>query len=145
MTEKFRSAYSAHVRKPIICDEKSLTQQCFKQECDVNHILRKYRKTQLLEHVNTYQGNYGDVSNIPDLQTALSIVTNAHEAFNSVPSDIRKKFDNDPIAFVNFASNPDNLDSLRELGLAKPIPPVTVPETPAPAPVEPAAGAMPAS
>jgi phage internal scaffolding protein len=46
---------------------------------------------------------------------------NAEESFYRLPSKVRMKFDNDPLDFIDFASNPDNLDEMRELGLAKEV------------------------
>jgi len=34
----------------------------------------------------------------------------------TIPSDIRKKFDNDPGKFYEFVSNPDNKEELKQMG-----------------------------
>ena len=39
------------------------------------------------------------------------------EAFNSLPSDIRKKFDNDPAEFLEFVSDEKNNDEMIQMGL----------------------------
>ena len=41
----------------------------------------------------------------------------AQEAFNSLPSDIRKKFDNDPAEFLEFVSDEKNNDEMIQMGL----------------------------
>ena len=99
---------------------KSSTKQSFKDECDINNILGKFRKTGLLEHVAVHQGDYRDLSEPTDYQTALNIVLSANAAFESLPSDIRKDFGNNPAAFLEFVDNPDNADKLVEMGLANP-------------------------
>lgn len=114
----FKTAYGEKNRSPIYCDEETLTQQNFKQECDINHILSKYQKTGIVEHANRFQGDYSDVTGAVDYQTALNIINDANDAFNSLPSSVRKKFANDPAAFVDYVSDPENIDSMRELGLA---------------------------
>lgn len=120
---------------------KSATKQSFKDECDINTILKKYRKSGLLEHVSQYQGKYADLSEPTDYQTALNIVIQATAAFDSLPSNIRKRFANNPGAFLEFADNPDNQEEMIKLGLAtrKPseevpaeVPPVVVPKEPEP-------------
>jgi len=39
--------------------------------------------------------------------------------FEELPSTIRAQFENNPEKFLEFVQNPDNLDKMRELGLAK--------------------------
>lgn len=124
------NAYSTKKRKSFKTTGLSKTQQNFKAECDINNILKKYRKTGLLEHVNQYAGKYEDLSNPTDYQTALNIVIDAQASFDSLPSDIRRKFDNNPGKFLEFANNPDNITAMEDLGLIKR--PESVPASPAP-------------
>lgn len=102
---------------------ESLTKQSFKDETDINGIMRRYQETGLIEHVKKYEGRYGDFSGIPDYQTALQKVIDAQEMFNSLPSSIRNRFQNDPGEFLAFATDPKNADALIEMGLAKPVAP----------------------
>lgn len=113
-----RSAYSKNTRSPFLTMGDSRTKQCFKDECDLNNILRKYRKTGLIEHLSVHQGDYKDISEPIDYQTALNTVLSAQVAFDSLPSDLRKQFDNNPGLFLDFVDNPDNADKLVEMGLA---------------------------
>lgn len=101
------------------CGETSMTQQNFKQECDINYLLKKYRKTGMMEHFQQYQGNYADLSDVPTYQDALNKVIEAQNAFDTLPAEVRKIFSNDPGAFLEFVDNPDNLDEMIELGLAQ--------------------------
>ena len=97
--------------------EKSLTKQEFVAQCDVNNIMKKYQETGLLEHVNRYQGSYGEFADAPDYHTALNKMHEADEMFMTIPADIREMFRNDPGAFLEFVMNEDNEDEMRELGL----------------------------
>jgi len=115
----FRTAYG---EKPKVSfqapeGERSRTKQSMKQECDINFIIRQYRKTGLVNHVKQYQGMYGDFDAV-DLHEAMNIIADAQEMFATVPAAIRKEFNNDPAEFVSFVTNPENLPRLRELGLA---------------------------
>lgn len=93
--------------------------------CDINKIFDKHAKDHtLIEHVNRYQGYYGDVADVVDYATALRIVEEADDAFMSLPADIRKRFGNDPSEFLSFVDNPDNLDEMQRMGL---VPPESVP------------------
>lgn len=96
----------------------SLTKQAFKKECDINQIMKQYKKSGLLDHVNTHQGNYGDFLNFEDYHSSLNKIIEAKDAFYSIPSEIRAKFDNDPSLFMEFAQNDENHEALVELGLA---------------------------
>lgn len=124
---KFRKPYDGPRRHTLTCKGPSLTRQSFAQECDINYILRKYQKTGLVEHVNKFQGNYADLTDIPTYQDALNKVIEANDAFSSLPSSIRKRFGNDPEEFLAFVSDPTNADEMVQLGLAHklPIPPST--------------------
>jgi len=94
------------------------TKQCFKDTCDVNKILRQYDKTGLLTHVNEAQKRYGDFTQVNEYQVSLNIVNEAKASFAALPSNVRKEFDNDPGKFMEFISNPQNLDKMVEMGLA---------------------------
>ena len=50
-----RKRYQEHKSEPQNTTGESLTQQQFKEECDVNHILAKYRKTNMITHLNKHQ------------------------------------------------------------------------------------------
>ncbi len=106
--------------EPIrISCEKGLTKQSFKDECDINNILKKYEKSGILEHANKYQGQYADVTGTVDYQTALNTVMAAKDMFMSLPASIRTMFDNDPHEFLEFAQDPENQEAMIEMGLAE--------------------------
>lgn len=143
----FKTPYSgSRYRVSLECGP-SMAQQHFRDECDVNRILAKYQKTGLIEHVNKFGGEYADLSAVPDFQDALNSVIAAQDAFDSLPSKLRKEFGNDPAAFLDFVHNPDNKDEMVKMGLAKASAPIVAPEpvlepptaTPAPAPKKPVA------
>lgn len=121
------------------------TKQQFKDECDINNILRKFERSGLIDHVSRYNGQYADVTGEVDYQTALDVIFRAEEAFFSLPSKIRARFDNDPQAFLEFVDDPKNRDEMIDMGLARKPPPAspgTQPEGEPPA-VPPAADGSP--
>lgn len=93
------------------------TEQQWKDECDINHILKRYQKTGLLNHINKAAPMYGDFTMCDDLRGALDKVNIASEIFESVPAHIRAQFENDPINYMEYMINPANRDSIEELGL----------------------------
>jgi phage internal scaffolding protein len=115
---KFKSAYSASKSSALKCVGETRTKQSFKAECDINNLLKKYQKTGMIDHVNKYKGQYGDLSNPVDYQTALNVIIAAQASFDSLPSSVRKRFGNDPGEFVQFVSDPKNKEALYDLGLA---------------------------
>lgn len=97
------------------------TQQSFKDECDVNNIMKKFERTGMLEHLNEFQGNYGDFTDVPQsYHDAVNQVLAAQDMFMTIPAKVRAEFQNDPGLFLNFVDDPANADRMVELGLAKP-------------------------
>lgn len=96
----------------------SRAKQNFKDECDINKIMAKYEKRGTIEHLNQHQGKYGDFIHAQDYHLSLNLLLAADDAFASIPSKIRAKFDNDPAIFLDFAQNPENLDQMISMGLA---------------------------
>ena len=101
---------------------ETMTQQHMAEATDINNIMKRYEKDGIIDHVNQYQGEYGDFTVMPDFHTAMNKIIDAQEMFLTLPASIRDKFGNDPGAFVEFASDENNLDAMRELGLAPPAP-----------------------
>lgn len=96
----------------------SLAHQSFRDECDINNIMKKFERTGLLDHVNEHEGNYGDFTDLPaSYHEAQNQVIRAQEMFLSVPSKIRARFNNDPGEFLAYVEDPANVEGMRELGL----------------------------
>lgn len=92
--------------------------QSMKKDCDINNILRKYKKTGHLPELIKRNAQYGDFSQIEDYQTSLNTVKKAQEQFDSLSAEVRKKFENDPAKMLDFVSNPENIEEMYNLGLA---------------------------
>lgn len=118
---------SSGVRSDLGDFEPSLTRQEFAEECDINTIMAKYEASGAISHVNKAEPRYLDTTLYEGLQASMDAFREASVAFNSLPATVRREFDNDPQAFVDFAVNPDNLERMREWGLAPPAP---VPDAP---------------
>lgn len=125
---KKRATVIEHERVQINFHKPSRTRQEFKEECNINTILKTFKTTGALPHMNRRQPQFLDTSEIPDLQTAMQIMIDADRVFMSLPATVRKTFDNDPVKFVEFAENEENLDQMREWGLAPPKTPEAAPQ-----------------
>lgn len=98
------------------CEDASRTQQHFKDETDINNILRMFNITgQLPKKAVTPQ--YGDFSGVVDYHTALNAVIAAEDEFMTLPANLRARFDNDPAELIEFLNNPENKDEAKKLGL----------------------------
>lgn len=99
----------------------SMTKQSMSAETDINNIMQRFVDGNAVTHLNKYEGNYGDFTEAPgDFHAAMNTVIKATEMFMSIPAQVRAEFRNDPGVFLDFAQDPDNLDRMRELGLAHP-------------------------
>ena len=104
----------------LACEEPSLAQQHFKEECDINTILQKFNVTGILPEV-PLSPRYGDFSGIGDYHTALNRVIAAQQEFDGLPAQIRARFDNDPAKLIAFLENEQNRPEAEELGLVEKV------------------------
>lgn len=120
---EFYTRYKAP-KSPIADSSKpSLTQQEFKESCDINNILSKFSVQAQALGVNPSllmpqdQGTYGDFSNLDDFQTAQNKIAFLNDQFSNLPSDVRRKFGDDLNTFISAISDPARIDELGELGV----------------------------
>lgn len=105
-----------------INEEPSRTDSSWKDEVNVNSIIDRIKKTGQVTHLTNKQGTFADVTQIPDLQTALNQVTQANQAFDELPAYLRERFSNNPVEMIKFLQNESNRDEAIKLGLI-PTPP----------------------
>lgn len=102
----------------LACEEPTLAQQHYKEECDINTILQKFSITGILPEA-PLSPRYGDFSGISDYHTALNRVIAAQDEFESLPAQIRARFDNDPAKLIEFLDDEANRPEAEELGLVE--------------------------
>ena len=100
----------------VACEEPSLAQQQFKDETDINNILRQFNVTGMLPEA-PLSPRYGDFSGIVDYHSALNAVLAAEDQFMALPAELRARFQNDPENLINFLDNDSNRDEAIKLGL----------------------------
>jgi phage internal scaffolding protein len=100
----------------LACEEPSLAQQHFKDECDINNILRQFNITGLLPDA-PLSPRYGDFTGIGDYHTALNRVIAAQDEFEALPAQIRARFNNDPAELIEFLEDDNNRPEAESLGL----------------------------
>ncbi|WNK12554.1 MAG: internal scaffolding protein [Microvirus sp.] len=102
----------------------------FKDECDINLIMRKYTKSGVLPG-SVAGAAYGDFSFSGDFLEAQNIILRAKEQFSGLSAELRSRFRNDPALFLDFVHDTRNLDEARKLGLLKDeVVPPAVPAAP---------------
>lgn len=114
--------------KQEIGENPGQVQQHLADETDINNIMRRYQKTGELRHITPMAGEYGDFSNAPDYRTAMDQLIAADHLFMELPAAVRDRFGNDPAQFMEFATNKENLDELRRMGLAPEAPKAPEPQ-----------------
>lgn len=139
---------ASHKISPVRLDcskSEDRTKQSFKDECDINIIMKRFERTGTLNWVNRHSPQYGDVSGL-EFQTAMDIVAAGKSAFAALPARIRDRFRNDPAQFLDFVQNPANAAEAAELGLLSPEgeQAVQAAQSAANAPAEPAKATAPA-
>jgi len=103
---------------------EGMTKQSFRDECNINKIMAKFQRTGLLNHYAKHAPQYMDIPAI-DYADALNIIAEAESMFEELPSTVRAKFENDPEKFLEFVQDPENLEEMREMGLANPTIPLS--------------------
>lgn len=117
-----RESQKGRVRAPgMKFNTKGRTHQSFKDECDINKIMGKWRQVGFIEHVSLKRPVYEDFSNAEDYMSTLNKIQAAKDLFASLPARLRARVNNNPADLINFVHNPNNADELRELGLLNPI------------------------
>jgi phage internal scaffolding protein len=117
---KFKTPYDGErnaVKMEVVGD--SLTQQHFKDETDIQKIIKQYDRTGLIRHVARGVAQYGDYSQINEYREALDVVMMANASFMELPAAVRRRFNNDAGEFFEFATNPANAEEMVAMGLAE--------------------------
>nr|QJB19135.1 MAG: internal scaffolding protein [Microvirus sp.] len=127
----------------------SMTKQSEMDACDIHNILKQHSPAGLAQLIaeNTARGQYVDLPDELDYQTALNTVLEGQTAFATLPAKTRERFHNNPAEFLEFMADPGNQDEAIALGLAtdsrplpSPVQRVEVVNPPEQAPPEPKRG-----
>lgn len=112
---KFHTQFLPPAKPLTPCGGPSLTDQCYIGETDINTILKRYAQGD--SSVVRPSSIFADVSALGDFSGLLELVRKAQNDFESLPSDLRARFGNDPAALVAFLEDSTNDDEAIRLGL----------------------------
>lgn len=122
-----RSPHQEHYVRPngtvgvrTVNNEPSMTQQQFKDDCDVNVIMEKFLKTGTITHLRREPGAYLNLLEMPDYQESLQTVINAQNSFMELDADVRLRFENDPGKFLEWLGDPSKEQEHVAMGLRVP-------------------------
>jgi len=146
-----RSAYDgSRVRVGLFCPTlEDRTQQQYRDECNINFLMKRYEKTGILPQGRDAPLQYADVSAM-DFTESMNRVAVVRGVFSQLDARTRARFENNPEHMLEFLADPGNAAEAVKLGLlkaeAKEEAPLTAPEqvdgssgTPPEAPVAPTA------
>lgn len=94
-----RTEYSPRVRVIAPKSGDGLAQQSFKDQCDINNILKRHQAGDVLYHVKDTPPQYMEVEPM-DYREALQLAKDVQDRFDSLPSNLRSKYENDPELFL---------------------------------------------
>nr|WAE43895.1 MAG: internal scaffolding protein [Microviridae sp.] len=113
---------SMSVKTKKYFNQPSRTKQSFKAECDINLIMKRFKKVMSADYLTKFNsyvgGQFGDFSVVSDYRTAIEQVSQAKGVFGALPAKVRSRFSNDPASFLDFCHDPRNFDEMVSLGLA---------------------------
>lgn len=106
-------------RCQTVNDQPSMTQQHFADQCNMRTILERSIKR---GQIPVMQGDprFMDCTGDFDYHTTQNKISQANQAFASLPSSLRELFANDPANLISFLSDEKNYDDALALGLVQP-------------------------
>jgi phage internal scaffolding protein len=116
-----KHAFSPTLSLAITFPENSpFTKQEFREESDINTIMARYQSNGIMPAINESYPQFLDVTG-EDFFTHMQIVAEGKQLFDSLPSALRARFNNDPASFLDFTSNQaENGLEMAKLGLLTP-------------------------
>lgn len=121
--------YSAYNPPPagdsyIDTGDETFTDQSFVEDCDINHIIKKYDpSTGYCDPfiIRTARPQYGDFSDDlhGDFMYAQNLNLYAMAMFDNLPSEVRMKYNNDPEQFLAaYDADPSSFDCYLKIATA---------------------------
>ena len=121
MKIRFPGSYDAdaHSKENVLdTGTECLVKEEFGEDCDINVLVKRFGLTGELPE-NWRMPQYGDFTGVTDYHTALQLVRDADQGFEQLPSEVKRRFGNDPSALMLFLSDDRNRDEAIKLGLVK--------------------------
>lgn len=101
------------------CGNIMMTKQSHKEECDINRILKQFKRTGIITHVQNARPQYTDLPDDIDFQNAMNTIIIAQETFENLPSKVRDHYQNDPQRFLAAFQDEKQHAQLEDFGLLR--------------------------
>lgn len=101
----------------LVFEGPGRTHQEFREDSDINVIVRRWKSTGMPPVVTLHRPLYGDFTGSTDYQEQLDQVMAAQERFMELPAEVRAAVDNDPAAFLAAMETPEGRSYLAASGL----------------------------
>lgn len=120
MSERIREFVVRSPKNPIRVQKENrgeiVAHQSFADESNINKLMERWKRTGTVPQ-QTAPPHYGDFTNAGDYLEACNQVVAAQQAFNTLPAEIRYRFENSPYELLFFLEDPNNLEEAYELGI----------------------------
>lgn len=134
----------------VVCEDTGKVLKVL-TKCGSSHV-EQHHRTEIKKMVERAEANglfrasvrfEGEMDDYPnyDFQEAQFMMAKAQSMFESMPSGVRSRFENNPAKFMDFVNNPKNQSELISMGLAKALDgydargnPITIPAEPSASP-----------
>lgn len=104
----------------LVTTEPSKTVQAPARDADLNVLVKRYGIDKMPVPVELMDPRYyADLSDAPDLRSALDRIREAEERFQALPAAVRRRFANSPVEFVEFLNDPANRPEAESMGLLR--------------------------
>lgn len=113
---QFNTRYNPGVSPSFQSEGDSMTRQEFAAECDINQLVARAMVGDI--QITPLKESFFDATTVPaNYEEAMEIVLDAQQHFNSLPSQIRDRFANDPGKLLAFVGDANNRSEAISLGL----------------------------
>lgn len=120
MIMDIRKPFEFRERVQVFFDDDSLTKQQFKNDCDVNVILKKYGRHGVVPQFDYLKPQFGDFTTVEDFHSAIDRIMDSRAVFDRLPATLRARFKNDPALLLEFVADDRNYDEAVKLGICSP-------------------------
>lgn len=103
-------------QQAILDGEEIRVEQSHKDEVNINNIVKRHGIDMIAKTASLVPLQYWDGDPTNDFQEAMNKIAQGTQTFESLPSAIRKEFDNNPAKYMDYVFNPENKEKLIERG-----------------------------
>lgn len=111
-----RNRVGLDCQQAILDGEVIRVEQSHKDEVNINNIVKRHGLDMIAKTAALVPLQYWDGDPTNDFQEAMNKIAQGTQTFESLPSAIRKEFDNDPAKYMDYVFNPENKEKLIERG-----------------------------